>query len=384
MTSPRIGVDVSQFFGDPYASGIQRLVLGLAANWASFAEPVFVSHTKNGYRILTPEIVAASISELFKTNEPKNTWKALIKDRLAAQQVIVRRDKLFNSLDAWLLPEVNYTNRFLASFDAAGTSGLVTAAIFCDAFPETDPAAYPQGNGFAQVAQYFRRVAVADVVVSISDYSRSVLIERLRRPVDAVSAIASPGGDHVEARTSAVPASPTFAIISTLEQRKRHDLVIDALVATNNRDIRLVVAGRRSGTSGPIVEAIEAAQKGGFDIEWIEDPTDREIETVYDTATCVFSTGNEGYGISVVEALRQGCPVAYTGIQPSGDLCKKIGAYSLASPTRDALATFMNSASNPAFAATLRSRVLPNQVPTWKDFTNDVVEPIADAIRRKR
>ncbi len=387
MSRPVVVADVSQFFRDPYASGIQRVLWGLAANWPiNTAECHFVySGNQRQYRVLTGTAFSSVVAELFATELPRSEWKSFVQDRgRTLSKASLPLKSLIGSADVWLLPEITYDRAILRVMDLAARR-VPTSMVFYDAFTETHPGSYAQGPGYSVVSQYSRRAATCASVVSISEYSRDILVNRLRRDIGKTY-VAHPGGDHVEPQRSPVPAVPTFAVVSTLEARKRHGEIIAAFrsLARTIPHARLVLAGRKSGTSGPIENAIASGQKDGARITWLPAPTDEEIRRLYQTATAVFSIGDEGYGISVVEAIRQGCPVAFAGTQPAAEVCDTIGARRLAGSSRESIHEFMAAAADQSFAKELRESVSPDAVPKWSKFASGVAEGVLDAGSSKR
>lgn len=374
---PKIAVDISQFANDPYASGIQRLVWGTAKFWPTTAEPIFVySLTRaDSLRSIPAGIAAATINDLFQTSAPKSEWPAMVRAILKANSSRVgSTSQLLKRVDAWLLPEVTYNPQFLRRLDQAQRAGVTVSAVVCDAFPETHPNDYPQGPGYGDVAQYFRRLATADVTVSISDYSDHILHQRLRRDPQLPSFVSSPGGDHAPIRQSPAPERTQFCVVSSLEARKRHVMIIDGFIESGMTDARLILAGRRSGTSGPILERVAAAQALGFDVEWVDSPTDDEIRRIYDRSTSVFSCGDEGYGIPVLEAIRQGCPVSYLGVQPAAEICDGIGASRIPGENSGAIAKAMQELGNRQRATSLRETIDAAALPNWQDYAQGVVD----------
>jgi glycosyltransferase involved in cell wall biosynthesis len=376
-SKPKVAVDISQFANDPYASGIQRLVWGIAEFWPTTAEPLFVySLTRaDSLRSIPAGVVAATVNDLFQTSAPKSEWPAMVKSILKANSSRVgSTSQLLKRVDAWLLPEVTYNPQFLRRLDQAQRAGVTFSAIVCDAFPETHPDDYPQGPGYGDVAQYFRRLATADVTIAISEYSDQILHQRLRRNPQLPSYVSLPGGDHVSARHSPAPEQTQFCVVSSLEARKRHIMIIDGLIESGMTEARLVLAGRRSGTSGPILEKVAAAQALGFDVEWVDSPTDYEIQRLYDRSTSVFSCGDEGYGIPVLEAIRQGCPVSYMGIQPAAQICDGMGASRIPGQGSSAIAVAMRELGDRQRAASLRETIDPDALPVWQVFAQGVVD----------
>lgn len=365
-------LDVSQFFDQPYASGIQRVLGELAAHWPVERVPaMFAFRHGDVLGGLEPAAFAAIVGEVFACREIEGER---VREQMVSQAHWWGSESEAVALAAtWVLPEVTYSIDVLERFDRASAQigGLL---VFYDAFPETQPQHYGVGPGFAVVSDYFRRAVEAESVVAISDESAAVLRDRLRRPRGMPIHVAYPGGDHVMPSRTSLPETQQVAMVSTLEPRKNHAAVVDGFVraATVEPGLRLVLAGRRHFQTVELEARIVHLQTQGFDIVRITDATDEVVRDIYRTSRAVLSLGDEGYGISVVEALGNGCPVIIGGVQPAGRICEGAGVVRLPSVTPQAVGAALLNLASDEWAANLRSSIDASRIPRWSDFASEV------------
>ncbi len=385
MPNETIGVDVSQFFKSPAASGIQRVLSGLAASWPSdSATGLFVYEDGDGFRVMTPAQFTKVIGLVFAQNSDPAAWPELVKEagRKASREVGDIR-KLSSLVDRWLLGDLTFDEGILKRFDYF-SQRVPTGLIFYDAIPETSPESFDTTGGFSTISRYYRRAALAPTTVSISESSDRVLTQRLRRPGNLRSVVASPGADDTAAATvQGVPATATFTMVGTLEPRKRHELMLDAVELLRPQWGRFKVnfAGRPHPAAVDLNRRIDALRAAGAPIYVVSAAKDSDLHELYRNSTAVFSLGEEGYGLPVLEAIRNGCPVVFTGEQPAAELCLGTGTIRLEDDSAECLAETLTRLLDQQEAATLRSQVDPESVPTWDAYARDVVLGILEADR---
>jgi glycosyltransferase involved in cell wall biosynthesis len=105
--------------------------------------------------------------------------------------------------------------------------------------------------------------------------------------------------------------------VGSLEPRKNHALLLDVFDRLRDRhpDVELVLVGRETDLSAPLVERIRTHADHGRRLRWEEHLDDAGLAAAYAEAFLVLVPSRyEGYGIPVVEALSRGVPtIAATG-----------------------------------------------------------------------
>jgi glycosyltransferase involved in cell wall biosynthesis len=105
-------------------------------------------------------------------------------------------------------------------------------------------------------------------------------------------------------------SAPTFLMVGTIEPRKRHAVVLDAMEAlwAEGSPARLLLVGKAGWADPGFVERLRAHHEGKR-LLWVEAATDAEVNAAYLGADAlVFASIYEGFGLPIVEAARMGLP----------------------------------------------------------------------------
>lgn len=117
-------------------------------------------------------------------------------------------------------------------------------------------------------------------------------------------------------------------MVGTVEPRKNHKLVLDAMdQCLFDRGWQLVIAGRQGWDIQETAERIRSHPQLGRQLHWIEDVSDAEMEYLYQHSRFLaFPSLTEGFGLPVVEACSRGIPVLSSDHpvmrEVGGDYCR--------------------------------------------------------------
>ena len=377
----RLGVDLEQYVADPQSSGIQRVLQQLARTWPSeIIEADFVVPSRDGSRacfaLLTAQEADSLISMAFESEDSTHSLRERVLTWVESQQVPkVSEAELMAMYDAWLVPEVSYLPTVLQRA-ARFQSSLPTTMIAYDVLPMIDPGNYRFIPGTsAQVSEYFRLLAEADALLCISEWTRSTVLRELRRDPTLVTEVASPGGDHVELAvlgSDTFSGTPRYVRVGTLEERKQPLAILEAFRSARSAGAQgeLAFIGRASASHAHINESIRsAADDPDSGVTWIDTASDEEIRQQVADSDAFLSFGVEGFGIPVLEALRWGTPVLYSGIQPAAELMEGKGATRI----HELSDVFSRSSQQ---LAEMRVQIDTSAIPTWRDFSLTVAKTI--------
>jgi len=137
-------------------------------------------------------------------------------------------------------------------------------------------------------------------------------------------------------------------------------------------DARLVYVGNPSVSDRDMTRALDSAANGGWGVEWVRGASDGQVVELLQEADLFLSVGAEGYGIPVLEAIRQGVPVLYGGIQPAAELMEGDGATCIGEPSVPNLSAAFSHYANIGKLEGLRNSVDGVRVPRWSDFAMQV------------
>jgi glycosyltransferase involved in cell wall biosynthesis len=111
---------------------------------------------------------------------------------------------------------------------------------------------------------------------------------------------------------SVLHSQPTFLYVSTLEPRKAHAQLLDAvsLLWDQGEDFNLVLVGRQGWNVETLVASIPSHPLFGERLFWLDGISDEYLELVYSASSCLVNPSlGEGFGLPIVEAARRGLPL---------------------------------------------------------------------------
>lgn len=161
------------------------------------------------------------------------------------------------------------------------------------------------------------------------------------------------GGPRELALSQPVPRSerlPFVLAVSTIEPRKRFDLLLDAVEALDSPP-ELRIVGRRGWKADDLVARIERTAN----VIWLNTASDEQLWDLYRKAfAVVVPSQSEGFGFAALEAMAAGTPVISSG---NGALTEVTGEAALV-PVSD----------DPAGWADAIQRIL-NEEPLWNELS---------------
>ncbi len=150
-----------------------------------------------------------------------------------------------------------------------------------------------------------------DVAQSIRRWAKEEGLPVPRTPVVGLGADSiAPTEDDDAGGSMQVPGGPFVLVVGTVEPRKNHVVVLDAMerLWADGVDVPLVVVGRRGWKADDVADRMEATDPSR--LTWWDSVTDAQLDHLYRSATVVVVASRaEGYGLPVVEALQRGAVV---------------------------------------------------------------------------
>ncbi|HEX4348116.1 MAG TPA: glycosyltransferase family 1 protein [Vicinamibacterales bacterium] len=312
----RIGIDARELTGN--ATGAGRYLGGLLAEWdrASYARRhEFVLYTSGtiGFPIDTRRFPTRLV-----TGGSGTVW----------EQINLPRVALKDHLDAFFAPA--YTAPFL------GRTPVVVAIHDVSFFAHPEWFAVREGLRRRWLTR--RAARLASTIITISEFSRAEIIERLHVSETRIKVI-PPGispaqGPGVRAGGSGVRAQgqlePRVLFVGSIFQRRNiPDLLrAFAIVASGRPDARLDIVGdNRTCPRENIARLIE--RSGAADqVRWHQYVDDGALEELYGSARAfVFLSEYEGLGLTPLEALARGVPSVLLDSPVARETCGNAAFY---------------------------------------------------------
>jgi glycosyltransferase involved in cell wall biosynthesis len=238
--------------------------------------------------------------------------------------------------DLLLLPEGLSTLEAAAGVEHARAAGARCAVVMYDLIPVR----FPHTTNHDTPALFARFLDLtlrsADAVVGISRATRDDFAQWLaERAADHPHPRAADihldwfhlGADMDRGQVRHVPrervlavlraasAAPLYLMVSTLEPRKNHALLLDAFDALwsarpNQPGPALVLIGQPGWRVGELLDRLARHPELNRRLHWFPDANDAEVEAAYAAARAVIMPSiAEGFGLPIVEALTRGTPV---------------------------------------------------------------------------
>ncbi len=252
--------------------------------------------------------------------------------------------------------------------------GVTTGFLVADVMPEQHPEWFSDGvvDRFGRFLRAHLRWSdhVASISRSTTD-DLAVVAGALGRTRPFHVVHVTMGADFSERgpRVATGGSSRTLLSVGSLEPRKNHVLLLDLFDRLRDRhsDVELLLVGRETTLSGPVLERIRSHPEHGRRLRWEPRLDDEGLAEAYARAFLVLVPSRyEGYGIPVVEALARGVPtIASTGgalPEAGGDAAE----YASADDPDEWLRLVERHLTDPAHHEAAARRAAAFDPPTWK------------------
>jgi len=110
---------------------------------------------------------------------------------------------------------------------------------------------------------------------------------------------------------------PHFLMVGTLEPRKGHKVVLEALKQARREGFKgqLTIVGRQGWNIAGVIREIQLQEKLHGDVVWVNDADDIKLAALYrDCDAVICASFAEGFGLPIVEAKAYGRPVIASDI----------------------------------------------------------------------
>jgi hypothetical protein len=144
-----------------------------------------------------------------------------------------------------------------------------------------------------------------------------------------------------EGLLAALRTQPSFLMVGTVEARKGHALVLDAVerLWDQGLPVHLVIVGKQGSKVETLVEQMQNHPQVDHCLHWIKDASDDYLETLYATSSCLVAASlGEGFGLPLIEAARQKLPIIARDIPVHREVAGEHAFYFAEDATGEALA----------------------------------------------
>ncbi len=400
-------VEVTNTLAVPFVTGLQRVTRELVAALPGALPGERIQSIRwcpiiNGYRSLTIEesdLLAGGVRSI----EPQR-WKRGVERVTTSIIAPITGSRQRATLavlgvtpaprDIWLDLEAGWhdprpRNQLLPELHRTGVS---IATLVADIFPITSPEWFTPET-VAKFTDYLdAHIQWSDRLLCISRHTRATLMSHAAaggRPVDDRSDVIRLGANFthrnlpVHDRPVPTLGTPELLMVSTLEPRKNHALVLDVFdrLRSHGRDISLRLIGGRGWNVDDLVRRIETNPAFGSTLRWDDRVSDDELDRAYRSSfLALVPSFAEGFGAPVIEALDRGLPV----ISSTGGALSEVGGSNIeyGSPTSvdEWVAHVERHLDDPAHHALWVARAQNFVAPTWSEAAADTASALASLL----
>lgn len=297
----------------------------------------------------------------------------------------IRSGDIFVVLGSWW-------GSYMPNMAGIKKNNVGTVVMIYDLIPTT----HPQYFNKSLVASFCSRVDMvlqkADLIVTISNYTKMEIekyAERKNLLLSRDVEVAYLGyqldnrKQGLEVRKNIIStlddSRSTLIAVGTLEPRKNHAYLLDVMEAVwdSGFDALLIIIGKYGWQTEDIKDRIITHEYYGSRILWYKDLNDVELEYMYKHATAMVNPSIvEGFGLPIVEALSNKCPVIASDIpvfrEIGGSYCNYIPLNNAAKASEDVISVIENGESF--------KRLIDFKWPTWEECSYEFFSIIKNSL----
>ncbi len=177
-------------------------------------------------------------------------------------------------------------------------------------------------------------VSHARTIITISEFSKNAIIEAYHVPKDRIVVAYPALSDSVDTKKSMGKKSTLTSLpkryilsVGTIQPRKNYVRLIEAFSALPDRDISLVIVGKKGWLYEDILTAPNRCGVSGR-VQFLDFVPDDALPALYERAEFfALPSLYEGFGLPVLEAMAHGTPVVVSKTSSLPEIAGKSGIY---------------------------------------------------------
>jgi glycosyltransferase involved in cell wall biosynthesis len=280
--------------------------------------------------------------------------------------------------DTVLVPEI-FAGERAEFFDKMPQQELERCRfIIYDLLPMTHPE-YFLPDMPVILSKYFQVVRRVGNCGFISEYSREMYYQRLKRTAHRGGVVLPLGSDAFGARATQrrLNRPLTFSVLGTIEPRKNHQIVLDAFepLLRQIEGLRLHFIGKIGWVDSELaqrVQTLASDKNSGF--RFFPTLADGAIRScIEQSRATIYVSAAEGYGLPPVESLWLGTPVIASSTIPSLRALGAAGIHCVEPLTVENLRRAVLAFLDDTYANQKTEEAMQVSLPTWRSFTQEVL-----------
>lgn len=373
--------DITEFVARPIRTGIQRVSYEIISRWNGDQSLVPICLTESDEFVRLPAECFQLMKRFF---QEQNKWR-LKRIQSQIQNLVDHPETVvldsFDGYSVLFTPEVFFCHRRIDLYREIATENFLDVfLVVYDFLPWIHPE-YFQEDMSLGTYRYLRLLRDIPHLAYISEWSRKVADERVFRGQRDPGVTIPLGTDGLGSAPPRFDARlKTFSVVSTIEPRKGHLLVLDAFerLWQQGHTVPLTFVGRQGWLSPNELARIERLQKEEPLFTWQSGLTDPQVrEVILESRATIYLSRQEGFGLPPVESLALGKPVIVSAHIPSIDMLPPHGQIRLANPTVESLQSAIVALSDDEQALAKTEEIRKLDLLTWDDASQLYADWIA-------
>ena len=311
-TRQTIFLDVSSLAHMDHGGGIQRVQRSMIDNWCDYPPkdfdviPIYYSESGGVFVYVTPQ-------EIPNLRRFQNEKSGIVE---------------MSSGDIYFNMDLNY--RFIIEksnfyFNLREHQIKVYSMIY-DILPLSLPDAFPDGihalhlNWFEHALRNSKLVCISKTVEnSVAEWGNKYGLSAQTTTIKLGSDLFGRLSPHeLMDQKNISKTKLNFLVVSTIEIRKCHELVLDAfeILWAEGLEVNLTFVGRKGWKVDDLLARIQLHQRLGKELFWLNNISDEDLKKMYRESTALINASiGEGFGLPLVEASLFGLPLILRDIE---------------------------------------------------------------------
>lgn len=309
---PGVLVDVTEITNKDDKTGIQRVVNSTFNGLNTLDSNVLA------VRAFDKKLITSQKYMSYCYNENYNNTEKLVD--------FIEGDKLLLLDSSWF-----YYKDYASIIRSSKSKNVGIYTVVYDLFPIQYPTLFPSRgfvNGFISWHQMI--LMNSDAILCISKATADVLIKyykttKIKRK-EPLNIYVFHMGHNIIAREEQnirksiklfLQEKPTFLMLGTVEPRKGHIYVLEAIekVLEKDEDIQMLIIGKNGWNNDSVLKKIAKSKALENKVMWVQDANDEEVHWSFkNSRALIMASQDEGYGLPIIEAAHFGLPIICSDI----------------------------------------------------------------------
>lgn len=367
-----------------FVTGIQRVVREITVRMLNDKSIELVlmvySFQKDAFQILDNQKFADYFSKNEGEKENILTTQCINYDEIPSGAVFFDIDSVWNS---------RLKRSYL--FPILKQKGVKIVTQLYDLIPITHPQFCHENTVVNFMLYVGANLKYADLIITSADATTQALNDLTDKlGLDRKKSIVVPLGcdftkkenvspqDDVDPEVKKIATGKYILMVGTIEPRKNHSLVIDALESgLAQMGVKAIFAGRIGWNVADLENRMKNHELYNKSLFFVERPNDATIDYLYKNAFVVaFPTFNEGFGLPMIEAFERQTPVVASDIGVLHEVAKDFADYFNPNDKNDLVKCIKNLVENPE-EYNKKKEHLKDFVPfTWDSSAKDMLSAV--------